>query len=167
MAKRLLRALHKAEDVLLAGLIAGLLLLAVGQIVLRLGFSTGLVWAEPVARMGVLWLALLGALGAARQHRHIAIDALPQALPPFWRGLARRLAHLGAAGISGLLAYHAGRLWLLEREMPVSFATGIPSWLPMSILPLGFGLIALRLALGALFDAPESVPGGVTRADGR
>lgn len=155
---RVLRALHAAEDALLAILIAALLGLAVLQIVMRLGFSAGFVWIEPVARMGVLWLALLGALGAARQNRHIAIDALPQALPPRLRALAWRLAQLGAATVAGMLAWHSLRLWLMERETPVSFVEGVPSWVPMLALPLGFGLIALRLLLAGLGAPPPGRP---------
>ena len=80
MAQRWLQRLHRGEDLLLAGLLLALLLLAVAQIVLRLVFETGLVWAEPLSRMGVLWLALLGALGATRKRHHIMIDALPRLL---------------------------------------------------------------------------------------
>lgn len=154
MLGRLLRGLHRAEDILLAALIGALLLIAVGQIVLRLGFSTGVFWIEPIARMGVLWLALLGALGAARQHRHISIDALPQALPPRLRRIAWQVAQLGASGISGVLTWFAWQLLSMEREMPVSFVTGVPSWVPMLILPLGFGLMTVRLLLAGLQAPP-------------
>ena len=88
MLRRLLARLHQAEDLLLATLLGSLVLVALAQIGLRLFFGSGLEWAEPVSQMGVLWLALLGALGAARSHRHIAIDALPRMLPPFWRRIA-------------------------------------------------------------------------------
>ena len=59
MTERLLRGLHRAEERLLAALLGVLLLLSVLQIALRIFFDTGLEWAEPVSRMGVLWLALL------------------------------------------------------------------------------------------------------------
>ena len=102
MRARTLRALHWVEDFFLAGLLIVLLLLSLAQIALRLFFDTGLEWAEPVSRMGVLWLALFGALGAARSHRHIAIDALPRLLPPLWRRAAWALTHLVTAGLCGL-----------------------------------------------------------------
>ncbi|HBK56647.1 MAG TPA: TRAP transporter small permease [Xanthomonadales bacterium] len=164
MIARLLRTLHRAEDALLAGLIGSLLLVAVGQIVLRVGFATGFAWIEPVARMGVLWLALLGALGASRQHRHIAIDALPQVLPESARRVAWRLAQLGAAVVAGALAWHAQRLVAMEHEAPVNFVTGVPSWIPMLILPIGFGLIAVRSLLAALGPAP-AMPNSTPDAD--
>lgn len=156
MVHRFLHWLHRAEDGLLAVLTLALLLLAVGQIVLRIGFDTGLTWSEPVARRGVLWLAMLGALGAARRHRHIAIDALPRVLPPAWRRAAWMLSQLAAAVISGLLAFYTASLVRMEVEVPVQFIAGVPSWVPMLILPAGFAVIALRLLLAGLLARPET-----------
>lgn len=149
MLKRLLAGLHRAEDLFLAALLGSLLLLALLQIGLRLFFETGLSWAEPVSQMGVLWLALLGALGAARSHRHIAIDALPRLLPPFWRRVAWCLSQLAAAAICGLLAWYGWGMVQLEREAPSLFVQGIASWWPMLVFPAGFGLLSLRFAVAA------------------
>lgn len=158
MGSRLLRGLHRAEDGLLAVSTLALLLLAVAQIVLRIGFDTGLTWSEPVARRGVLWLAMLGALGAAR--RHIAIDALPRVLPPAWRRAAWTLSQLAAAVISGLLAFYTASLVQMEYQVPVQFVSGVPSWVPMLILPVGFAVIALRLLLAGLLARPEASVAG-------
>ena len=98
---------------LAAGLAAGgLLLLALAQIGLRVFFGTGLEWAEPVARMGVLWLALLGALGATRERRHIAIDALPRLLPPRLHRAAWAITQLADGSVlraAGLVRLGHGR----------------------------------------------------------
>ena len=134
--QRLLRGLHRAEDWLLAALLGVLLLLSVVQIALRIFFDTGLEWAEPVSRMGVLWLALFGALGAARAHRHIAIDALPRLLPP------------------PLRRYGWG-MFGMEREAPSVFVQGVASWWPMLAFPFGFGLLALRFAVSAFAPPPD------------
>jgi len=91
--QRLLGGLHRVEDALTALLVSALLLLSLVQIAMRLFFHSGLDWAEPVSRVGVLWLALLGALGAARAHRHIAIDALPKLLPPSSSPVAGSVPH--------------------------------------------------------------------------
>lgn len=149
MLKKLLAGLHWAEDLLLATLLGGLLLLALLQIALRLFFETGLGWAEPVSQMGVLWLALLGALGAARSHRHIAIDAFPRLLPPMARRGAWFLAQLATAAICGLLAWYGWGMVQLEREAPSLFVEGVASWWPMLVFPTGFGLLSLRFAIAA------------------
>lgn len=150
MLERWLRRLHRAEDLLLAGLLLALLLLAVAQIALRLLFDTGLEWAEPMSRAGVLWLALLGALGATRARKHIAIDALPRVLPPRAQRVAWVISHLAAAVIAATLAWLGAGMVGLEREAPVPFVAGIASWVPMLVFPAGFGLMALRFLLVAL-----------------
>ncbi|KAA2284417.1 TRAP transporter small permease [Arenimonas fontis] len=147
--RRWLDGLHRAEDMLLAALVAALLLLSVSQIGLRVFFDTGLAWAEAAGRAGVLWLALLGALAATRERRHIAIDVLPRLLPPRLRRLAWAVAQLAASALCGSLAWLGWGLVRLEREAPVPFIEGIPSWVPMLALPLGFGLMALRFLLTA------------------
>lgn len=154
MAERWLARLHRVEDGLLAGLIVALLLLAVVQIVLRAGFDHGLAWAEPVSRTGVLWLALLGALGATRRHRHITIDIVPRLVPPAWRRVLWGVAQ-GAAGlIAATVAWLGLGMVLLEREAPVPFVPGIPSWLPMLVVPVGFALMALRFLFAAALPPP-------------
>jgi len=152
---RLLRGLHRAEDLLLASLLGGLLLLALVQIGLRMFFHSGLEWAEPVGRMGVLWLALLGALGATRARRHIAIDALARVLPPRWHRAAWAVSQLATAVICALLAWYGWGMVLLEQEVPGMFVPGIPSWWPMLAFPAGFALMSLRFAVSALGEPPE------------
>lgn len=159
-ASRWLARLHRAEDGLLAALLGALLLVSLAQIGLRTLFDTGLTWAEPLSRAGVLWLALLGALGATRGQRHIAIDALPRILPPGGRRLAWALSQLAAALLCGGVAWLSLELVLFERESPVPFIAGIPSWVPMLALPLGFGLMAVRFVLAAWAGPQEPVEPG-------
>lgn len=150
MLQRWLARLHRAEDALLAGLLLALLLLSVAQIALRLFFDTGLDWAEPASRAGVLWLALLGALGATRARKHIAIDALPRVLPARAQRVAWVVSHLAAAAVAATLAWLGAGMVGLEREAPVPFVAGVPSWVPMLVFPAGFGLMALRFLLVSL-----------------
>ncbi len=154
---RLLRALHRTEDLLLALLVLALLTLSLTQIGLRMFLHTGLEWAEPVSRAGVLWLALLGALGATRAHRHIAIDALPKILPPLGRRIAWTISQLATATICAALGWYGYGMVVLERSAPDQFVPGVPSWLPMLVIPVGFGLMALRFAVAAFSEPP--VPG--------
>ncbi len=153
---RLLRALHLAEDAVLALSLSALLLLAVTQVVLRVGFDQGFSWAEPVSRAGVLWLAMLGALGAARQQRHIAIDALLRVLSDAWWRPVHVLTQCAAAAVCAWAAWIGWGLMLSEREFPLPFVPGVASWVPMLVLPLGFGLLAVRLVLAAF--APRLMP---------
>lgn len=156
---RLQLRLRRLEDGLLASLLAALLLVAIAQIVLRL-FGSGLAWAEPVSRMGVLWLALLGALGATARRRHIAIDAIARLLPPFWRRVAWALTQAAAAAVCALLAWYGWGMLVLERQASTPFVAGIPSWMAMLAFPVGLTLMALRFVLAAVaMPPPLPLPG--------
>ena len=155
MASRLLRGIHRVEDWLLAGLLFGLLALALWQIAARVLFGSGLEWAEPVGRIGVLWIALLGAMGATRSKRHIGIDALPRILPPRWHRVAWAITQAATAIVCGLLAWYGWGMVGMEREVPAWFVPGVPSWWPMLAFPIGFALMALRFELSALQPPPE------------
>ena len=157
MPARWLSRLHRAEDGLLAALLGSLLLLSVAQIVLRLVFEAGLPWAEPVSRAGVLFLALLGALGATRSGKHIAIDALPRFLAPRPRRAVWAISQVAAAVVGLALAWLAAGMVGMEREAPVPFVAGIPSWVPMLVVPLGFGLMGLRFLVAAWIEPPVAV----------
>lgn len=159
MPKRLLQGLHRAEDLLLASLLAALLALALAQIGLRLFFGSGIEWAEPVSRMGVLWLALGGALGATRERRHIAIDALPRLLGPRLQRAAWTITQLVTGAICVGLAWWGWGMVGMEIEAPTAFVPGVPSWWPMLVFPAGFALMALRFFLSAFGTPPE--PGHV------
>ncbi len=67
-------ALGRLEDALLVALLGVLLLLASTQILLRNLFDAGLTWADPLLRVLVLWLGLLGAMIASRSGKHITLD---------------------------------------------------------------------------------------------
>ncbi|HET6604197.1 MAG TPA: TRAP transporter small permease subunit [Xanthomonadaceae bacterium] len=151
---RWLRGLHAAEDALLSVLLLGLLTLAVVQIVMRVGFDSGLVWAEPASRLLVMWLALLGALAATREGRHIAIDALPRALGARARRVCWILAQLAAAGAAGTLCWLSVSLIMLELEFPSRLFGVLPSWTGMLVLPLGFGLMTLRFLVACFAQPP-------------
>jgi TRAP-type C4-dicarboxylate transport system permease small subunit len=171
MRERWLERLHRTEDALLASLLGALLLLAVAQIALRM-VGHGLDWSEQVSRTGVLWLALLGALGATRTHKHIAIDVLPRLLPPGPQRLVWAISQLAAATIAGALAWYGVGMVALELEAPMPFVAGIPSWVPMLAVPVGFGLMALRFVLASASRphfgeyGPEHDPGTGTATPG-
>lgn len=157
---RLLRGLHRLEDGLLAGLLLILLLLAVAQIGLRWIADTGWIEGETVQRTLVLWIALLGALGAARERRHLALDLLPRLLPPWGRRLVWALAQLIAAALCAVMAWYGWSLIELEREAPGVLFAGVPSWVGMLIIPFGFALLTLRFLIAIALGPPNEAPAG-------
>jgi len=145
-----LKALHLAEDLVLMLLLGGLVLLAAAQILMRNLLDAGLPWADPLLRLLVLWLGLAGALAATRENKQIRIDLLSRFLPEWLRSWVDRFTAAFTAIVCGLLAWHGGRLVWLEYQDGTIIAPGIPAWTAELIIPLGFGLMALRFALQSL-----------------
>lgn len=137
------------ENTLLIALFAGLLGLSVTQILLRNFFSAGLFWADELVRLLVLWLAVVGAVAAVRERRHIAIDLIVRAMPDVPQRITRSLAALFAAAVSSGFAYQAWRFVMDSRAFEESVLGGWPAWYFQLILPAGFALIAWRFVASA------------------
>jgi TRAP-type C4-dicarboxylate transport system permease small subunit len=149
----LARWLHRIEDTLLAVLVAVLIVGAGLQVFLRAFFDIGVVWLDPMLRSLVLWLAMLGALAAARGDRHISIELVSRFLGERGQRVLRGFGLLFAAAVCGLLAWHALTLVRMEMGFPQMAFAQVPTWVVMIILPAGFALLALRLTWRAFVRA--------------
>ena len=152
MLERLIVTLHRLEDLVLAFVLTGMILLASGQILLRNLLDTGLVWADPGLRVAVLWLAMLGAMVATRERNHIHMDLLSRHLPEGTLPFTRLVTDLFSALVCGLVAWHAARFVYLEWQDGVLLFAGLPAWVAEAILPFGFAVMALRFLLRAVAD---------------
>jgi TRAP-type C4-dicarboxylate transport system permease small subunit len=169
-AQRALLWIQRIENALLAVLVLILVLLAGAQIVLRDFFDTGLSWADPLMRSLVLWTGMLGALAAVRDDKHIALDVLQRYLAPKAQRAARIVTLGFTAIICAVMAYYCYTMLAIDfaEASNVGATTRVPAWLPESILPVAFGLMALRFAIRA-FASPAHPPAllhdpGETRA---
>ena len=145
--RRLLKWTHAVEDGLLALMVTAMIILAVTQIGLRNLFDSGIVWIDPLLRTLVLWLGLMGAMAATRDDNHIRIDILSRLLPPTARRWSRAAGDLFAAIVCGLFAYHSGRFLVMDYQDEIIAFGDLPAWVAELILPLGFGVMALRFTL--------------------
>lgn len=152
---RPLRLLHRIEDALIALLLVALVVLAATQIVARLVFHAGWPWLDPFSRVLVVWTALLGALAAVREDRHISLDVASFLLRGALRRHARALTFLLAAGISAVLAWYGWRLVRIDFESGGTIFGNVPAWQAELALPVVFGLMALRFAIRAFVARPE------------
>ncbi|NNF41358.1 MAG: TRAP transporter small permease [Woeseiaceae bacterium] len=142
--ERLDRAGRFIETFLLVTLFSAMMLLAVGQIVLREVFSTGFVWADELIKLMVLWLAMVGAVAAARDNRHIRIDAFTHIFPRMAVQLTRVAVDVFAALVSAVVAWHAWRYLQVEIEYADTVLVNVPAWVAHSVLPAAFLLISFR-----------------------
>lgn len=156
LVSRLLAALNWIENGILAALVLLLVGLAGAQIVLRDVFDTGISWGDPLMRNLVLWTGMLGALAAVRDDKHIALDVLQRFLAPGMQKIARIITLGFAAVVCAAMAWYC--FGMVRIELDGAAQPGkIPAWLPEAILPVAFGLMALRFVLRA-FSAPAHTP---------
>lgn len=139
--------LHRLEDGALIFALLVMLGTAVGQILLRNLFDTGLMWSETFLRVLVLWVAMLGAMVATREGKHICIDLLPSALSGALQAWCRALSALFAAALCFVLAYQSLTLVGYEWEDGTLAFARVPVWVCQAILPFGFAVMGVRFVL--------------------
>ena len=142
-----LRFLHRAEDGLLVSALVSMLVMALVQILLRNFFDAGLLWAESFLRILVLWVAMLGAMVATRESNHIAIDLVSRFLPPPLLKVSTLVTYLFSAAICGAVAYYAIEFIQYEYEDETIAFASVPTWVCQSIIPIGFGVMAVRFVV--------------------
>ncbi len=149
-----LRWIERIETGLIAVLVLAMVLLAGAQILLRNLFDSGLAWADPLLRAMVLWAAMLGALAAARDDKHIGLDLVAHFVHGRAKRVLRVITLLFAAAVCAAMAWYGIGLVQLDYGSGAAIA-GIANWIVEAIVPVGFALLALRLAIRA-FCAPRS-----------
>ena len=147
--QRLDRIGRFVENATLVTLLVAMMVLAVGQIVLRQFFNTGFIWADELVKLIVLWLAMVGSIAAARDNRHIRIDVLSHLLSDAAIRYIRVIVDLFAAIVCAVLAWHAWRYLQLEIEFEDTVLVDTPAWIAHIVVPAAFALVAYRFVVGA------------------
>ncbi len=159
----LVRSVHRIEDILLVVLLSSMITLASTQIMLRNLFDFGFVWADPLLRIMVLWLGLIGATVASRDNRHIHIDILTGLFSKTWYLLIQTIVGQFTAWVCILIAWHGIRWVQLEYLDDMIGLLGVPAWMFEIVIPITFTLIGIRYFLfsmrwGSLFLRRTKLP---------
>lgn len=148
---RLDRAGRLLENIALVSLLGTMMVLGVSQIVLREIFNASITWADEFSRITVLWLAMIAAIAACRENRHIRIDALSHLLPETAIRVIRLGVDLFAAAVCAVLAWHAYRYIVqIEIEFEDTVLGDFPAWIAHSVVPIAFALTGYRFVVGAI-----------------
>ena len=105
-----------------------------------------LLWAQEVTLYMAAWFVLLGASWGIRTGAHIGVDAFVRLLPDLPRRLAGMIAVCLGLVYCGLFVYgswiYISKVKMIGLEMEdVPF----PKWIALSVLVIGFSLLAVRL----------------------
>ncbi|MBT3386866.1 MAG: TRAP transporter small permease [Desulfobacula sp.] len=139
--------LQKIEDGILVGLLLLMIFIAVLQIFLRNLFDSGILWGDPLVRILVLWIGLIGAMVASRDNHHISIDVISRYLPEQIKKLSNLIISIFTSLVCAVMAYYSLIFVMMEKnEGILAFAT-IPAWVCESIIPVSFIIISFRYLL--------------------
>ena len=141
------RAGRLIENSALVVILSGMILLAGVQILLRNVFGGGFAWADEALRLMVLWVAMLGAVVASREDRHISIDVLARILPDVIKRWAEALVNAFTAAVSFTLAWFSWEFVAESRIYGDQLLNDLPAWLFQSIMPVAFFLIGYRYSI--------------------
>ena len=154
----ILRWLDRGEEVLGVALLVVLGVLLTAQVFMRFVLGLGYSWLEEVIRMLFIWVIFVGAVAAMRRNLHIRVEAGLLLFPKPLRPFAGWLGDLLLFGFCIAVTWHG--IELVASTADGSFrlqSTGVSMFWPYLIVPISFGLQALRLALWRFGLRPEQV----------
>jgi C4-dicarboxylate transporter DctQ subunit len=140
------RVTARLEESLIAFLMAAMAIVTFVQVVLRYGFDSGFTWAMEATTYLFAWLVLLGISYGVRVHAHIGVDVWVKKLSPRPRRAVAIAGTLAGLLYAGLM--FAGSVTYLRTMIALGIEAediAIPRWVLLLVLPLGFGLLFVRL----------------------
>jgi C4-dicarboxylate transporter, DctQ subunit len=95
---------------------------------------------------------------AAREDKHLAIDALSRYLRGGAARAVRALVYLGTAGVAAMLTAYSFALVRGEYESGTIAFASVPAWAVEAMMPFAFGAMTLRFVVHAFLPprAPEA-----------
>ena len=152
---RLYRFFLRFEESLLVIILLCTITFAVTQILLRNFLHAGIPWGDSLVRILVLWLGLIGAMIASRNHRHIKIDILSRHLNPMNQTRLRRFTDVITSAVCFIVAWYAFSFVMIEYQDGMTAFESVPVWVTQIIIPYAFFTMAVRYLLSALL--PHSI----------
>ena len=142
---RVVKALNATENLAATLALAGIMLLPLAEIAMRQLLQRGIPGAGPFALSLTLWVGLLGAAIGAREGKLLTL-ATGEFLPKGTINVAHVVS--GFAGAAIAMMFAVGGLALVESEKQAGtiVAVDVPVWVAALAFPIGFTLIAVRLA---------------------
>lgn len=147
--KYISEVLNRAVRWLLIACFSVMIVAYFGQIVLRYGFNTGLVWTEEVTRYTNIMLVMFGTAVLAGKKEHINISALEEFIPykyKKWAFLVQQILTLAFFGAVIFIGFNMVEL----AGTQVSTNMRIPMKYVYSIFPLAFSVLAFQTTVYVL-----------------
>ncbi len=138
-------AAGRFENGLVIAALGTMAVLPILEIALRRVFHHGVPGSILIVQHLTLIVTFLGAALAARSDRLLAL-ATGTFLPKTWQPRAKVIASALGVGICAWLTTGGVEFVRSERAGAKILALGVPSWVVVAVIPIGFALIGARLA---------------------
>lgn len=135
---RLERSLVAFNEWVVIGLMAGMSVLVITNVISRYLFNHSFVWAEELSRYMMIWVGFLGSGLVLRIGAHIAVDVFQDMMPT----RIAQLMRLAVLALVGGCIVAMGWLGLQYVQFAWGQETPVLNW--------NFGLVYLSIPLGAL-----------------
>jgi len=137
--------LHYIENVAISLALACMVLIPLAEIVLRRTLRTGISGSSDLVRHLVLVVGMLGAGIAAREDRLLSLSAFSAFLTGRWKAAARIITGAVTATVTVFLCIASVKYVWISRGAAKTLAYEIPVWVIQLVIPVGFGLITVRV----------------------
>ena len=138
----------RVDDSMSASALALMMLIPLVEMLARPLMGQGVENASVLVQHLGLVLAMFGAIGAERNgHLTTLGSSLDKLVGAGLQPAVRACAHGGSALIAGMLAWASWGFVASEAQAGHILAYGIPVWTVQAVMPLGFALLAVKLAL--------------------
>ena len=108
--------------------------------------SDGSVWTEELARFIFIWISYLAIPLAIKKRNNIRVDIIHDRLSPRFQGISWVVVDLCFMALVSIVFWMGlDNLKMLQLYPQLAPGTGMPYMIPYIILPVGFGLMGLRL----------------------
>ncbi len=158
--RHMLRLIGLAETVLAALILAGIVLMIIGQVALNAGLGNPLTWEQEAGAYALVWLTFVGASVALKQQRHVTIISFIGKLPVRLRRLARALVFTGIIWTLCIVMRELAPIMRIEArsttialplDLPRSYFFSVPLMAASAMMLLTAALY-LAEALAGIFD---------------
>lgn len=141
---RILIISRRSENALLVSALALIMVLPMAEAICRL-FGVGISGAQPMIQHITLIIAMVGGAIAARESRLLSISTLTAFLKEPVKVWSNLFAGAFAVMITCVFCVASYQFVMSERPAGDILAYNIPKWWVQMVMPIGFGLITLRL----------------------
>jgi TRAP-type C4-dicarboxylate transport system permease small subunit len=148
---RINQILAKAEDFLIELFLGLMVLIVLGQILMRNIYQSGIPGGDELVRHLVLWIAFFGAAIATRSRAHVKIDAVKIALPDRFKPFSDIAVNLFSCIVCCVLVYASAKFVYIEyQSQGHSTFLNLPIWMMEIVLPAGYLVIAVRFGRNSI-----------------